>query len=154
MLLLLALLFSLVDFDGFHAWATTANNWILTRFDWLFSLASFAAVLLVIWVAISPLGKVRVGGPNAKPILKRWNWLPSHCAQLLRPGFCFGEQPNRYSILTARLGFLGRNLIPMRLRNSRFHPCLCIGRLHPMPSIQSPLSLLRWRTTISTVHIL
>ncbi len=88
-LLLLALSFSLVDFDGFHAWATAANNWILTRFDWLFSLASFLAVLLVVWVAISPLGKVRIGGPNAKPILKRWNWFAITLCTTIATGILF-----------------------------------------------------------------
>ncbi len=73
-LLLSALAYSVFDFDGFHAAVTTANAWLLTRFDWLFSLASFAAVALIIWVAISPLGAVRIGGPDAKPILSRWNW--------------------------------------------------------------------------------
>ncbi|MEO1252275.1 MAG: BCCT family transporter [Pseudomonadota bacterium] len=73
-LLLAALAYSVIDFDGFHAAASSANAWILSRFDWLFSLASFAAVLLLLWVAISPLGSVRIGGPDAKPILSRWNW--------------------------------------------------------------------------------
>ena len=31
-------------------------------------------MLLVAWVALSPLGRVRIGGPDAKPILSRWNW--------------------------------------------------------------------------------
>jgi choline-glycine betaine transporter len=73
-LLVAALSFSIVDFDGFHAAVSTANAWLLARFDWLFSLASFAAVLVVAWVAWSPLGAVRIGGPDAKPILSRWNW--------------------------------------------------------------------------------
>ncbi len=30
--------------------------------------------MLVAWVAWSPLGAVRIGGPDAKPILSRWNW--------------------------------------------------------------------------------
>ncbi|MEM8772089.1 MAG: BCCT family transporter [Pseudomonadota bacterium] len=73
-LLLAALLYSVIDFEGFHAGASAANQWILNRFDWLFSYASFGAVCLVIWVAISPLGGVRIGGPDAKPVLSRWNW--------------------------------------------------------------------------------
>lgn len=65
--MLAALAFSLFDFDLFHASVKTANDWVLSRFDWLFSLASFAAVLLVAWVFLSPLGAVRIGGPDAKP---------------------------------------------------------------------------------------
>lgn len=106
-LLLLALLFSLVDFDGFHAWATTANNWILTRFDWLFSLASFAAVLLVTWVAISPLGKVRVGGPKAKPILKRWNWFAITLCTTIATGILFWGTAEPIFHINSPPGFSG-----------------------------------------------
>ena len=53
---------------------TAANDWLLSRFDWAFSLGSFFAVVLLTWVTISPLGNVRIGGPDAKPILSRWNW--------------------------------------------------------------------------------
>jgi len=88
-LLLLALTFSLVDFDGFHASASAANMWILTRFDWLFSLASFAAVLLLIYMFISPLGKVRIGGPDAKPILPRWNWFSITLCTTIAIGILF-----------------------------------------------------------------
>ena len=73
-LLVSALAFSVVDYAGFHAAVSAANAWLLSRFDWLYSLASFGAVILVAWVAISPLGSVRIGGPDAKPILSRWNW--------------------------------------------------------------------------------
>ncbi len=73
-LLLSALVFSVVDYAGFHAAVSGANSWLLSRFDWLYSLASFGAVILVTWVAMSPIGSVRIGGPTAKPILSRWNW--------------------------------------------------------------------------------
>ncbi len=88
-LLLLALSFSLINFDGFHAAVSAANNWILARFDWLFSLASFAAVLLVVWVAFSPLGAVRIGGPDAKPILSRWNWFAITLCTTIAIGILF-----------------------------------------------------------------
>lgn len=88
-LLLLALASSLADFDGFHAAATAANAWVLSRFDWLFSLASFAAVVLVVWVAVSPLGAVRIGGPDARPILSRWNWFAITLCTTIAIGILF-----------------------------------------------------------------
>ena len=54
--------------------AVGANGWVLANFDWLFSLMPFCAVVLVGWVWLSPLGKVRIGGANAKPILNRRRW--------------------------------------------------------------------------------
>jgi len=88
-LLLLALAFSLIDFDDFHARVSAANNFILSRFDWLFSLASFGAVLLALWVAVSPLGRVRIGGPHAKPILSRWNWFAITLCTTIAIGILF-----------------------------------------------------------------
>ena len=88
-LLLTALLFSLLNFDLFHSTVTAANDWVLSRFDWLFSLSSFAAVLLVIWVFFSPLGRVRIGGPDAKPILSRWNWFAITLCTTIAIGILF-----------------------------------------------------------------
>jgi glycine betaine transporter len=88
-LLLFALASSLIDFDSFLAYVTTANDWILFRFDWLFSFASFGAVLLLLWTFFSPLGKVRIGGPDAKPILKRWNWFAITLCTTIAIGILF-----------------------------------------------------------------
>jgi glycine betaine transporter len=88
-LLLLALAFSLADFNNFHAAVTAANDWILSRFDWLFSLASFAAVVLLAWVAMSSLGAVRIGGPTAKPMLSRWNWFAITLCTTIATGILF-----------------------------------------------------------------
>jgi choline-glycine betaine transporter len=88
-LLLSALAFSLIDFGGFHAAVSAANRWVLTRFDWLFSYASFAAVMLIGWVAVSPLGAVRIGGPDAKPILNRWNWFSVTLCTTIAIGILF-----------------------------------------------------------------
>ncbi len=88
-LLLLALAFSLADFNSFHAAVTTANGWVLSRFDWLFSLASFAAVAVLAWVGMSSLGAVRIGGPDAKPILSRWNWFAITLCTTIATGILF-----------------------------------------------------------------
>ena len=88
-LLLVALTASLIDFESFHARVTDANNWILSRFDWMFSYASFVAVLLLLWVFVSPLGKVRIGGAEAKPILKRWNWFAITLCTTIATGILF-----------------------------------------------------------------
>lgn len=89
LLLLFALFYSLTDYSGFYARASAANNWILSTFDWLFSFASFAAVLLLVWVAASPLGRVRIGGPNATPILSRWNWFSITLCTTIAIGILF-----------------------------------------------------------------
>jgi len=87
--LLAALVASLVDFDRFLLTASAANGWILLRFDWLFSWASFAAVLLLLYVFFSKLGAVRIGGPAAKPILSRWNWFAITLCTTIATGILF-----------------------------------------------------------------
>ncbi len=88
-LLLAALGFSLIDFGGFHAFLSGVNAWLLSRFDWLFSIGSFAAVALLGWVFVSPLGAVRIGGPDAQPILSRWNWFAITLCTTIAVGILF-----------------------------------------------------------------
>lgn len=74
LLLLAALLFSYLDLPAFLGMAAAANKWILSHFAWLFSLASFSLLLTCVWVYCSPIGKLRIGGVDAKPLLNRKRW--------------------------------------------------------------------------------
>ncbi|NNE39971.1 MAG: BCCT family transporter [Marinicaulis sp.] len=87
--LLSALAWSIADFDGFHAGVNDANRWILQNFDMAFSWASFGAVVLLAYVFFSPLGSVRIGGPDAKPILSRWNWFAITLCATIAIGILF-----------------------------------------------------------------
>ncbi|MBB5517756.1 BCCT family transporter [Amphiplicatus metriothermophilus] len=88
-LLLLALAASLVDFEGFLAAATAAHERILDRLGWAFSLSSFAAVVLMAIVFVSPLGGARIGGRDARPVLKRWNWFAITLCTTIATGILF-----------------------------------------------------------------
>ena len=106
-LLLAALLFSVVDFDGFHAAVSAGNQWILSRFDWLFSLAAFGAVLLIGWLFFSPLGAVRIGGPKAEPILNRWNWFAITLCTTIATGILFWGTAESMFHVNGPPGFAG-----------------------------------------------
>lgn len=80
---------SLIDHDGLTSGATVLNGWILANFSSLFSWGSFAFVLTVVWAFISPLGKVRIGGPTAKPMLSRWNWFSITLCTTIAIGILF-----------------------------------------------------------------
>lgn len=69
-----ALVASMLRPDTFLAVANRANDWILQVFGGAFAYAAFAFVLLCLWAAMSPLGRLRIGGASAKPLLSRWNW--------------------------------------------------------------------------------
>lgn len=72
--LLAAVVTSYVDLQGFLAFTQRLNSLLLDDFSWLFSLAALAMVLLTASVYFSPLGQVRIGGTEAKPLLNRWRW--------------------------------------------------------------------------------
>ncbi|HAS6189707.1 BCCT family transporter [Vibrio parahaemolyticus] len=74
LLLITAVLASFFNLEGFLALTTTINNWILDTFDWLFSAGAFFMVITCIAVFFSPLGKVIIGGKDAKPLLSKWRW--------------------------------------------------------------------------------
>lgn len=106
-ILVAALSASLIDFDGFLAAASAANAWILARFGWLFSLASFGAVLLMAAVFVSPLGRVRIGGAEAVPILKRWNWFAITLCTTIATGILFWGTAEPLFHLNGPPGFAG-----------------------------------------------
>lgn len=88
-LLLLGVAASLVDLDAFLAVVTGANTWILRYFANLFNWGSFGFVLTIVWVWFSPLGKVRIGGEAAVPILSRWNWFAITLCTTIAIGILF-----------------------------------------------------------------
>ncbi|MBP0615317.1 BCCT family transporter [Jiella mangrovi] len=57
--------------DGFFNWLRPA---ITSTFDWLFILAGDIFVLFCLAVVVSPLGKVRLGGKDAKPEFGYFGW--------------------------------------------------------------------------------
>lgn len=51
------------------------RTWIMTNFDWLFMITANFVLLFYAVVAVSPLGKVRLGGEDAKPDYSYATWL-------------------------------------------------------------------------------
>lgn len=88
-ILIAAVMASLIDMAAFLAFATRVNQWILNTFSHVFSIAVFGFVLSCIWVFISPLGKVKIGGPNATPLLSRWNWFAITLCTTIAIGILF-----------------------------------------------------------------
>ena len=74
LLLLSALVFSISLPEVFLQQVTGVNDWILNQFGFLFSYGTLGMVFICTFVAFSPLGKIRIGGEDAKPLLSRWKW--------------------------------------------------------------------------------
>ena len=51
------------------------RKWLTTNLDWLFMISTNLVFLFCLVVAISPLGKVRLGGADAKPEYSYLTWL-------------------------------------------------------------------------------
>ena len=80
---------SLIDLKAFLAFTKALNTWIVTHFSRPIVTAVFGFVLTCLIVVISPLGKVRIGGPEAKPLLSRWNWFAITLCTTLAIGILF-----------------------------------------------------------------
>ncbi|OXY80538.1 BCCT family transporter [Oceanimonas doudoroffii] len=89
LLLLGALLASYLNLDGFLATTKTLNGAILDNFSWLFSLGSLYLLVLAVLVYCSPLGRVRIGGDQAEPLLSRWRWFSITLCTTLAVGVLF-----------------------------------------------------------------
>ena len=74
-LLVLALLVvGIIDNDYFLKGANAALDFAVTNFGWMYCSFVFFFLIFVVFVAFSPVGNIRLGGENAKPILSYWNW--------------------------------------------------------------------------------
>ena len=51
------------------------RKWLTTNLDWLFMGTANIVFLFCLFVAISPLGKIRLGGKDAKPEYSNITWL-------------------------------------------------------------------------------
>lgn len=74
LLLLAAVTWSIVEPVAFLRQMKVLNQWVLTHFGWLFSATSLWMVVLCVALCASRFGEVRIGGPDATPILTRWQW--------------------------------------------------------------------------------
>ncbi|MEL6362714.1 MAG: BCCT family transporter [Pseudomonadota bacterium] len=105
--LIAALAASIIDFDDFLGAVTNANNALLAGFGWLFTSMAFLSVVLIAIVCVSPLGAVRLGGPDATPILSRWNWFSITLCTTIATGILFWGTAEPMFHVTAPPGFAG-----------------------------------------------
>ncbi len=49
--------------------------WVTTRFDWFFILTANLFLVFCVAIAVSPYGKIRLGGPDARPDFTTSGWL-------------------------------------------------------------------------------
>ena len=89
LLLFVACLLSLTSPDLFLRTVTAMNNWCLKHLGWAFSLQAALAVVCCGALFLSPLGKAKIGGDEAKPFLTRWNWFSITLCTTVAVGILF-----------------------------------------------------------------
>lgn len=80
---------SLINPARFLEGVTAINAAILAVFSNVFAWAGFCFLLTCMWAALSPLGRVRIGGADAKPLLSRWNWTAITLTTTIAVGILF-----------------------------------------------------------------
>jgi len=66
-----------------------AKLWTLQKFDWFYAITPILILATCIGLAISPLGKIRLGGKHAKPDYSVWSWIAMLFAAGVGIGFMF-----------------------------------------------------------------
>ena len=66
-----------------------ARAWTLHTFDWLFALVPLLVLIFSLGLAISPLGRIRLGGVDAKPEFAIHSWIAMLFAAGVGIGFMF-----------------------------------------------------------------
>ncbi len=88
-LLICAVAFALIEPDLLVEVLDGFRIWILQHFDWLFNWVVFVMVIAVIGAYVSPLGAVRIGGADAKPILPKFKWFSIVLCTTIATGILF-----------------------------------------------------------------
>lgn len=72
--ILLFILYALVYPDAANTHLGLAKNWSIEHFDWLFMIAGNIFVVFCLVLIFLPLGRIRLGGSDAKPEYSRTSW--------------------------------------------------------------------------------
>lgn len=54
---------------------TTVLYWMANNFGWFFCLFTIIVIVLTFVLAFSKIGNIKIGGPDATPDYKTWNWV-------------------------------------------------------------------------------
>ena len=88
-LIILFAAISLIFPDAATHYLTAAKTWTLQSADWLFAVTPVIIFVFVLYLAISPLGKIRLGGPTAQPEFRTHSWVAMLFAAGVGVGFMF-----------------------------------------------------------------
>ncbi|MEY4631454.1 MAG: hypothetical protein RIQ81_1574 [Pseudomonadota bacterium] len=74
---------------GFKAKMGALNDWLLHTFGSAFLLTGAALLAVTMLAMASPFGRLRIGGPDAKPRMTRWQWFSVNLTTSVAIGILF-----------------------------------------------------------------
>ena len=75
--------------EGANQALNGAKLWTLQKFDWFYAITPILILALCIFLALSPFGKIRLGGKEAKVEYSVWSWIAMLFAAGVGIGFMF-----------------------------------------------------------------
>jgi glycine betaine transporter len=88
-LLLLTIVLNFINYDAFLNITTVAKNFMVIDLGWIFSITGIMSVIVVLFVYFSPLGEIKLGGEEAKPLLKKTSWFAITLCTTIAAGIMF-----------------------------------------------------------------
>ena len=61
--------------DAFGTVITTASGWLSGNLGWFYQVGLFLLMIFCFWAAFSKVGKIRLGGKDAKPTMSMLSWI-------------------------------------------------------------------------------
>lgn len=88
-LLVLVIILNFTNYNAFLKVTTIAKDFMTIQNGWMFSLMGVACFLVIIGAYFSPLGNVKIGGANARPLLKKSSWFAITLCTTIASGIMF-----------------------------------------------------------------
>ena len=109
--------------------------WLTTRLDWVFMLTCSLLVLFCLWLIVSPLGRVRLGGQDAVPDYSTFTWI----AMLFSAGLAIG------------LVYFGVIEPVHHFQNPPFNMTRVYDAQQPPPEINAPATRAAWDMSFAAI---
>ena len=110
--------------------------WLTTNLDWLFMGTANLVFLFCLFVAISPLGKIRLGGTDAKPEYSYLTWLAMLFAAGVGIGLLFFGVSEPVTYFQGDQGDQGVNYSPLGIET--VYDAKAIYNVEDVPDINDP----------------
>lgn len=83
------ILFNFVDQSDFEKYIFSIYSYIIDQFGWMFILLPSILLLACVWIYLSPMGNIRIGGKNAQPQIRKKTWFTITLCTTIAAGIVF-----------------------------------------------------------------